>query len=1279
MSLAAMIPRSKMLYRKSSTAFVNLLVLFFSMMVAAMLLLTTSSLAQTAEFTADKTAGCFPLTVNFKDASIGAPTSWLWDFGNGNTSILQDPGAIYTLPGTYTVTLTVNAGASSKTKVGFIKVYSYPQIDFAFDKTSGCAPLQVSFTDQSDPVSGNAVEWFWVFGDGGTSTVANPNHTYTSSGNKTISLKVKNQFGCESTGIKAQAIQVEGPATEFQPSATAVCQVPAVLQFTNQTTGNAPLQYNWTFGDGAASTDKNPSHTYTQAGTYTVILRATDPSGCKSEVSHVVSAGSEGGLDFSRSASRLCFGKEVSFTLLAIKNYTNLTWDFGDGTNSAQANPSHTYTAPGTYQVTVSALLQNNTCTSIVTKSVEVLPDPIPDFTSAFDCNFKGTFQNTSAHASQWVWDVESMGGSSIKSPTFQFARAGSYQVELIAYNDLGCSISIVRSIVVPDKPIAQFLPALEQDCTAPSLSGCAPFAVPFTNISASTTPFKSEWTFGDGAMSTNKDQSHTYAVAGSYTVTLKISNSIGCTSSVSRKVTVSNITPVAKFKINKTTVCTREEVEFIDESTDANFWCWDFGDGETGMGKIVTHGYKKSGTYTVRLTAKNGGCSNTSEKINAIVVNSPEVDFKILKNCGNPNMINLQNLSTDFHSLEWAFGDGQTTAVNVSSHTYAAPGNYTVSLTAKNNSTNCSVKHSMPVSIYNLQSDFVIDNVKPCKGAAVRFTNTSTDAVRWQWNLGNQITSGLQNPITNYQTPGNYAITLRAFDADGCPKDKTLSVDVLDLRGDFTYTATSTCSELAVQFTDRSSGTPAISSWSWDFGNGQTSATHHPATVYTQLGSYPITLTLTNSQGTCSFIVYDAIPFTNPKPDFSTSKPGHCLNEKITITNFSQYASIFRWEFGDGTSATTDFRSQQVSYKNVGEYNVTLYAKDNYGCEKSIAKSSFIKITKPVADFDAFQTTSECPPLTSIFKDKSVGVIKNHFWNFGDGQKSTLADPANTYVEPGIFDVRLIVEDENKCYDTTVVAGLINVGGPTGDFSLGDHQRLCTNDSILFDGNSKNAATHEWDFGDGTIETKTTLSTKHIYPTTGVYKVALVLIDENGCKVNAKGDAQLTIATPATMTVSYPRCLFENDMLTLQTSSDEDIVSYNWIINNVSAGNESTVSIQLDSYEDREVSLQAINSSGCLTDTTTIVAVQGYIEKIPNVFTPNNADDTNVNFEILGVENSEWNLTVFNRWGRPVYEKKKYTNQWNGKDLPVGVYYYTLENNLCRDKKYKGPLSILR
>src|SRR5262245_57583448 len=128
-------------------------------------MLADAALAQTANFTSDLTQGCFPLTVKFNDVSTGTVTNWSWDFGNGNTSTLQNPSAVFSTPGTYDVTLTVsNGGApSTRTRAAYIVVHDLPAVDFSFDTNSGCAPLSVKFKDQTSTASGQIASWLWVF------------------------------------------------------------------------------------------------------------------------------------------------------------------------------------------------------------------------------------------------------------------------------------------------------------------------------------------------------------------------------------------------------------------------------------------------------------------------------------------------------------------------------------------------------------------------------------------------------------------------------------------------------------------------------------------------------------------------------------------------------------------------------------------------------------------------------------------------------------------------------------------------------------------------------------------------------------------------------------------------------------------------------------------------------------------------------------------------------------------------------------------------------------
>jgi PKD repeat protein len=142
-----------------------------------------------ADFSADATSGDAPLTVNFTDLSTGSPTSWSWDFGDGNTSTDQNPTHIYTVAGVYTVTLIVTneTGAGTETKTDYITVLMVA--DFIGDPVSGSAPLTVKFEDQS---IGVPTSWSWDFGDDNVSSNENPTHVYGSAGIYTVTLIASN-------------------------------------------------------------------------------------------------------------------------------------------------------------------------------------------------------------------------------------------------------------------------------------------------------------------------------------------------------------------------------------------------------------------------------------------------------------------------------------------------------------------------------------------------------------------------------------------------------------------------------------------------------------------------------------------------------------------------------------------------------------------------------------------------------------------------------------------------------------------------------------------------------------------------------------------------------------------------------------------------------------------------------------------------------------------------------------------------------------------------------
>jgi PKD repeat protein len=163
--------------------------------VAVCFLLNASfSLAQSpvANFTANKVSGCAPLVVTFQDQSSGDPKFWNWDLGNGQLTNLQNPVGVYSIPGTYSVTLVVrnSNGTNGITKTNYITVYPSPAPAFIVDKTIACLPATVQFTDQSSDTAGTINKWQWDFGDGTTSTAQHPSHTFTSLGFYSVLLTV---------------------------------------------------------------------------------------------------------------------------------------------------------------------------------------------------------------------------------------------------------------------------------------------------------------------------------------------------------------------------------------------------------------------------------------------------------------------------------------------------------------------------------------------------------------------------------------------------------------------------------------------------------------------------------------------------------------------------------------------------------------------------------------------------------------------------------------------------------------------------------------------------------------------------------------------------------------------------------------------------------------------------------------------------------------------------------------------------------------------------------
>ncbi len=301
-------------------------------------------------------------TFYFIDTSTGSPTAWMWDFGDGTTSTLQNPTHTYAQPGTYVVTLTITGPNCSDTQSMTITFGSQSCVaDFAYypDSTSN----MFYFIDLS---TGSPTAWMWDFGDGTTSTLQNPTHTYAQPGTYVVTLTIT---GPNCFDTMSMTIITGNPSCNAAFSYSVDPNSSLIYQFQDLSTG-APTSWSWDFGDGSTSAFQNPSHTYAQAGNYTVILSILGPN-CSDSYSTLITVTAPVVLDANFSftidqANPLL----VHFTDLSTGNPVAWHWSFGDSNTSTNQNPSHLYSNALSYTVTLT--ISGTTGTDSYTQNVDV-------------------------------------------------------------------------------------------------------------------------------------------------------------------------------------------------------------------------------------------------------------------------------------------------------------------------------------------------------------------------------------------------------------------------------------------------------------------------------------------------------------------------------------------------------------------------------------------------------------------------------------------------------------------------------------------------------------------------------------------------------------------------------------------------------------------------------------------------------------------------------------------------------------------------------------------
>ncbi len=813
-----------------------------------------------------------------------------------------------------------------------------------------------------------------------------------------------------------------------------------VLDFPN-TCGSNPV----------SSTATNPSVSYGALGSHPIELTGIDANGNCFSIIHDLLISTNLVANFNLSPIPSCYGSPITFGNNSCGGNSpfTYTYNFGDATPvDHAASPTHIYTTPGTYTVTMSVTdasvpPQTNVYTTVVTIS-----GVNPDFTFIDHCGpdprvFTNTSSNPLNAPVTWSWNFgDGSPFDNSMSPAHHYANDGNYNVTLTAVSN-GCTKTNTYQIHYARQPNAAFT----------TLHSCVGNVTNFTSI-PDTTPgtYSYAWNFGDAGTAIGANTTHTYASANTYNVVLTVTlASNGCTATATVPVQIVNV-PIINFSWIPTTLCDATPVTFTDLTPGSpHGWLWDFGVTPTVTSNLAspTFTFPSPGTYFISLTDTVGtDCPSTGTQ-QLIVRQGPSVSFTGNDECVG-NFIIFMDQSTPSPGTgtithwQWDFGDGSNTVADTfatANHIYTSDGIQTITLTVRTDS-GCVGTSSQTVFIYPLpQPDFF--TTQTCSGSLIQFTDNSTIIggipVAWSWNFGDGSAINTdQNPIHMYLTSGNYNIIFTVTSNHNCTASINIQLTI-DQGPTPNFTYSTACEGQVIQFTDFSCANPPCNLiWTWDFGDGpnSTSKQEDPFHTYISAGTYNVTLIDTAMSGCVASITNSITVHPNPVANFFDSML--CVNSgsKFLDSSFVSIGLINSWAW-DFAGLGNDFVPNPIfNFPDTGIYPVTLVVQSSGPCISSITKSVTV-IPGPVAGF-SFDPQTGFSTLPVIFTDTSSGSDL-YFWDFGDSTYSTLQNPTHEY-QTFIGDthcvvVTQIVYNSAECSDTTT--SLVCLGVPDLDISV--------------------------------------------------------------------------------------------------------------------------------------------------------------------------------------------------------------------------------------------------